>query len=177
MAKAKIKNLEQFIEDIQADAHKYATNIAKYMAQDIADEMRDVARSAINTFYNQYDPEDPSKHNGQIYYYRHWNFEKSFRRYYRNRDPYFIGGVVLLRNELPNVYTGRKSSPHNVFDRVYAGYHGIASFQDCNPPVPIMRPSPHKIITDKFKEIQKNLKDYENKAAKKAQGDSYKYIF
>lgn len=116
--KATINNIEEFVDDIQKDAHKYATNIAKYMAQDIADEMREVAYNAIENFYSEYDPEDSSKHNGHIYYYRNWNFRKSFKRYYKNRDPYFVGGVELLEDEVPNVYTGTNSSPSSVFWRV-----------------------------------------------------------
>lgn len=175
--KSTINNLEQFRKDIESDAQKYAINIAKYMAQNIADEMTEVAHNAIEDFYNKYDPEDPSKHNGYIYYYRHWNFKKSYKRYYKNRNPYFSGGIQLLHNDLPNVYTGTNSSPEAVFDRVYLGYHGIASLQNCTPPVPILKPSPIKRINEKFRYIQQHLKEYEDKAAEQARKDTYNYIF
>ena len=170
-------NLEDFRQKIERDAKKYATNIAKYMAQEIADDMTEVAKSAIEDFYAQYDPEDASLHNGKVYYYRHWNFKNSYKRYYKNRRPVFVGGIELLRSELPNVYEGKNSDPQSVFDRVYLGYHGIASFQNCNPPVPILTPSPWRRIQDKFKEIQSQLPNYEKRASKKARKDSYEYIF
>ena len=173
----KEKNLNQLREDLQKDVQDYATNIAKFMAQKIADDMTEVTQTAIESFYSQYDPEDYTKHNGHIYYYRHWNFKKSYKRYYYNRNPRFIGGVELLRSDIPDVYYGKNSDPQSVFDRVYLGYHGIASFQNCNPPVPILSPSPYRIIRDKFKDIQKHLKDYENEAAQKARKQQYRRLF
>ena len=182
MAEIKIQgSLEDFRKDIEKDARDYATNIAKIMAKDIADEMTEVASSAIEDFYNQYDPEDLSTHGGEIYYYRHWNFEKSFKRFYRNHDPRYYGGIELTMSDLPNVYHGTNSAPQNVFWRVYAGYHGIASFMSAkgktNIPVPIMSPSPMERINSRFDYIQKHLKDYENKATKEAKKKKYKYIF
>ena len=179
----KIKGyLEKFIEDIEKDSRDYATNIAKIMAKDIADEMAETARSAIQIFYNQYDPEDVTTHNGNINYYRHWNFEKkSYQRFYRNHDPRFYGGIKLLMEEFPNVYTGTNSSPQSVFWRVYSGYHGIASFMSAKGKtsinVPIMTPAPIEIINKKFQFIQNNLTVYERKAAKEARKKKYKYIF
>ena len=176
-----IKNKKGFWDDIQKDAEDYAKNIARIMAMDIADEMTDVARSAIETFYGEYDPEDASKHNGRVYYYRHWNFEKSFMRYYKNRDPKFYGGIKLLMEDFPDEYRGTNSNPPNVFWRVYAGYHGIASFQSAKGSiacrVPIMKPAPMTLINERFDYIVSHLKEYENKAAEKAKECKYKYIF
>lgn len=174
--KSDFSELETIAQDIEDDCKKYATNISKYMAQEIADEMTEVTQNAINDFYEQYDPEDLTIHNGRIYYYRHWNFQKSFRRHYINKSPSFSGGVELLKNEIPNVYRGKNSAPGIVFDRVYLGYHGIASFQDCNPEVPIMKPSPIKLIHERFRYINEHLNEYEEKAAQKARKDSYKRI-
>lgn len=188
---ASSNDIEYSILDAQNDGHMYVKNIAKHMAQKIADELTKTACYAIEEFYKQYNPEDMSLHDGRIYYYRHWNFRKSFKRYYRKRDDYYVGGVMLLRNELPNVYKGKNSSPTSVFDRVYLGYHGIASFQNrgadggylkpsSDNRVPILRPSPHKIIVDKYKylSLPQTLKLLEKEAATEAKRDNtYKGIF
>lgn len=160
--------------NIKQAIKNYITDIAKYMAQDIADDMIKTAKTAIAIFYNSYDPEDINSHNGHIYYYRHWNFErKSFKRYYSNHNPIFTGGIELTMFDFPNVYSGTNSAPQNVFWRVYSGYHGIASFQSAKNEtridVPIMRPSPIEMIHDKYDYIKKNLKEYEERARRKAQ--------
>lgn len=172
-----ITDLEQFQKEIESDAYKYATNIAKNIAKQIANDMYEETSSAIERFYKDWDPEDPTNHNGHVYYYRHWNFKKSYKKYYKDRNPYFIGGVYLLPQNIPDVYTGKRSAPEDVFRRVYLGYHGIASFQPTNPKVPIMAPSPIRIINDKFKEIEKNIGAYESKAAKLARKDNYIRLF
>lgn len=159
--------------DIKKAITSYVSDIAKNMAQDIANEMTETVRSAMNDFYNEYDPEDLSTHNGAIYYYRHWNFYKSFRRYYSNHNPKFSGGVELLMDDFPNDYSGTNSAPKNVFWRVYAGYHGIASFMSAKGKthirVPIMSPSPMGLIHSKYKYIIGHLKEYEERAIYKAQ--------
>ena len=172
-----ITDLEKFQEEIESDAYKYATNIAKNMAKLIANDMYEETSSAIEKFYKNWDPEDPTNHNGRVYYYRNWNFRRSYERYYKNRDPYFIGGVYLLPQNIPNVYTGKRSNPEDVFRRVYLGYHGIASFQKTNPQVPIMDPSPIRIINDKFRYIEKNIDKYENQAKEIAKKDKYIRLF
>lgn len=159
-----IKDLEQFRKEIEQDAYTYVTNIAKNISQIIADEMYDTVHSAIEDFYAQWDPEDPVLHNGRVYYYRHWNFRKSYKRYYKNRNPFFVGGIYLLPDVIPDVYQGTNSSPQAVFDRVYLGYHGIASFNH-HPPVPMLKPSPIRQINDKYRDITKNLNKYEKEAS------------
>lgn len=159
---AEIENIKKILLQ---DLNKYAANISKYMAQTIADELTEEAELAINDFYNQYNPK---------YYYRHGNFTKSFKRKYSNHNPVFSGGVELLEDSLPNVYTGRNSSSESIFWRVYLGYHGIASMQGF---APILSPSPIQRLYNKRDEIIKNSKKYENKAIKKAQSDSYTYLF
>lgn len=150
---------------LKNDLNKYASNIGKYMAQSIADDMTKEASSVISDFYNQYDPK---------YYYRHNNFIKSFKRKYSNHNPIFSGGVELLEDSLPNVYFGRNTSPESVFWRVYLGYHGIASIQGN---APIMSPSPIQRLYNKRDEIVNKISQYKNKAISKAKTDDYTYLF
>ena len=165
---------KSFADLLEEDFNKLQNNIAKYTVQKIADDLAEETKIAIEKFYRHYDPEDLTLHNGRIYYYRHWNFRKSFKRYYKNRKPLYIGGVELLPEELPNVYTGRSSSPMEVFGRVYyLGWHGIASGQG---KVPIMNPSPMKIIMTKYDEIKNNSDEYFRYAIGKALNDSYNVI-
>lgn len=167
-----LSSIRDFYNDIQEDMEKYTKNIAKEMTKKIADEMTKVAQSAMESFYANYSP---------VYYNRHNNFLKSYKRYYRNHDPKFYGGVELLMFEIPDVYSGSNSTPLNVFWRVYNGYHGIASFQSAKGTikheVPIMSPSPIDIIEEKYEEILANLPSYEADAAKTAKKSGYARIF
>lgn len=182
MANLKNKDrLKKSLKDLEHDIRRYNENIAKFMLKDIADEMTDVAKSSIKSFYEQYDPEDPSKHDGRVYYYRHWNFNKITKRYYSNHNPKFYGGVELQMFEIPSVYQGRHSDPIMVFNRVMWGLHGIASTQYAEGQikcvVPTMSPSPMELINDKFDYIINHLEDYDRKARIKAQKLRYRYIF
>ena len=163
--------LADLLED---DLRKFRNNIAKFTIQKMADDLTETAKKAIEDFYSHYDPEDPSNHDGRIYYYRHWNFRKSFKRYYENHSPRYIGGVELLVDDLPNVYHDKGiTSPATVFWRVYQGYHGIASYQGY---VPIMSPSPIEIIKLKYDDIYDNRNNYFNDAVQKALKDNYNII-
>ena len=95
-------------------------------------------------------------------------------RDYKNRNPRFSGGVELLMDELPDVYSGTNSDPNSVFWRVYSGYHGIASFKGH---APIMRPAPINRILNKRDEIIANQNIYVNKAEQKAEKQKYEFLF
>ena len=166
--------MDEIIDQLISDINKFKYNIGKNFAELVANELTKEAKNAIDDFYNQYDPEDPSMHNGRVYYYRHWNFRKSFRTYYKNRSPKFVGGVELLQDELPDVYSGKNSSPQSVFDRVYLGLHGIASLQDLG--IPRLKPTPIRRILEKQKYIVENQDLYTNKAINIALRDTYNYL-
>lgn len=166
----------QIIQDLlREDLNKFKNNVSKYTAQAIADDLTNECKKAIEDFYAQYDPEDPKNHGGKIYYYRHWNFRKSFARYYKNRSPRYIGGVELLEDSLPDVYKGKNSDPMNVFWRVYSGLHGIASIQGLVPEMKM--DSPYNRLIDKRLEILNNKDKYFKDAISKAKKDSYYILF
>lgn len=159
--------IEQLREDLKNDLIKYGQNIAKYMAQEIADDLSQEAHQAITDFY-KYKP---------IYYLRHENFNnwKSYKRYYKNHGDRFTGGVDLLPSAIPDVYSGSNSSPMEVFERVYGGFHGISSITLGVPP--IMDPSPIERILDKKTEILNDYSKYERNASQKAKKDKYIFLF
>lgn len=155
--------IEQMRKELEADFEKYGENIAKYAAQDIATVLTEEANQAISYFYSSYDPK---------YYLRHDNFWKTYKRYYKNRKPFFIGGVNFINN-LPDVYD---SPVQQVFNRViYGGFHGPSSLYYHNPAP--MYPFPLKRVTDKRDEIIQNISLYTDKAANKAKKDTYNYLF
>ena len=156
--------LDDFRRLLSDDLKKYGENICKIMAQDVADILTEETRNAISDFYN-YKPK---------YYLRHNNFNYSFRRDYKNRSPRFYGGVELLMDSLPAVYTGTNSDTNSVFWRVYSGYHGIASFKGH---APIMRPAPINRIIDKRDEIVANQDKYIDIAENKARQQKYNLLF
>ncbi len=169
-----MEKASDFIDLLEKDLKKFQNNIARYTVQKMADDLTKEAKNAIEKFYSQYNPEDSSLHNGRIYYYRHWNFRKTYKRHYENHNPKYVGGIELLPDSLPDVYTGRSSSPMEVFGRVYyLGWHGIASGQG---KVPIMSPSPMQLIMNKYDEIKRNSDNYFNEAVQKALNDNYSII-
>lgn len=161
---ATLKNLDDFRNLLSEDLKKYSENICKILAQDVADILTEEAQKSISDFYS-YTPR---------YYQRHDNFNYSFRRDYKNRNPRFYGGVELLMDSLPAVYTGTNSDPNSVFWRVYSGYHGIASFQGR---APIMRPAPINRILNKRDEIVHNQNSYIDNAESKAKRQKYNLLF
>lgn len=153
-----------FTELLEVDLRKLQNNIAKYTVQEMADDLTEEARIAIEDFYGDYTP---------IYYLRHNNFYRSFKRYYKNSAPRYIGGIELLQDSIPNVYRGTDSSPQSVFKRVYSGLHGIASLQGRTP---ITNPSPMERIEKKYEEILNNSNAYFRRATSKALRDGYNII-
>lgn len=172
------------VEQYQKDSEMYIKNIAKYMAKKIADDLTEEAHSAIREFYTSYHPKD---------YVRHYNFWDSYKRICRKRNGVYRTGVELCVNKLPNEYNMKEKTrkisndpsysiswidnkPEDVFWRVYDfGWHGIAS--KIYDTVPIMSPTPHERIKDKYDYISKHLDDYEAEASKMAAKGKYAKLF
>ena len=161
---ASSNTLDNFRKQLGEDLINYGKNICKLLAQDITDNLVQESRLSIKDFY-LYSPKK---------YFIHGNFNYSFRRDYKNRYPRFYGGVELLIDSLPDVYTGTNSDPKSVFWRVYSGYHGIASFQGY---APIMRPAPINRILNKREELIKQQDRYIGNAEKKARNLRYNIMF
>lgn len=155
--------IQEMRRQLGADFVKYGKNIARHMAQEIADHLYATAGSAIINFYTSYDPK---------YYMRHENFFNTYKRYYKNHGNRFTGGVDIIDN-LPDVY----SSPTNtVFDRVWqGGFHGLSSLYYHNPAP--MYPSPMMITEKKRDQILQHISQYESRAAQKAKSDKYNFLF
>lgn len=159
-------------EDLKSDMEAYGKNIAKHMAQDIAMDLTEYSEQVMSDFYADYNPKS---------YSRHGNFYNISRRYYKKRGDLYIGGVDLLRNELPDVYSGSYSEPFYVFNRVvFEGLHGFASLTIPNTITntpPNFSPPPYARVLKKRDEILNNIDQYETAAANKAKKDNYVYLF
>lgn len=150
----------QHVEITQAlydDLKKYSKNFSIGMATQIRDDLTKSAAVAIEAFYQDYTP---------IYYQRHYyNFrEKSFKKYYDNKHNHIIrGGVELSSENMDDIY---QDSTQQVFDMVYAGYHGVASgFEEpyTFTPVHVMKPSPLEIIEEYRDNIINHIDWYANR--------------
>lgn len=143
---------------------QYAIQVCVKAAGLIRDELTETASNAIQAFYADYQP---------IYYKRHYdNFQKrSFRKYYSNPHNKIITGGVELTPNLMNDYY--QDPVQEVFDMVYAGFHGPASaipigystsnyvgFSNHFTPVPQMKPSPMEMILERKEDIVNNINDY-----------------
>lgn len=171
MGKTKI-NISFDWKDLEADLIKYSKHQCARAASLIANEMTETALYAIARFYSSYTP---------VYYKRHYyNFmDKSFRRYYRNQSHAnnFQGGVEMSPDFMDEIY---QDPVNEVFDMVYAGYHGVASGfaePESFARIPtIMRPSPMELIFSKLDDIEDNLDEFLNKGAEYAAAQNYKVL-
>lgn len=177
-------NIDEIIKGIERDLNKYCNSVAKNMAKNISEDLTREAQKSIEDFYSDYTP---------IYYNRYYNFKYSYKKYYKNHGDHFSGGVELLMDKIPDVY----SDPvDEVFYRVYAGFHGYASIFDNNiyevingsgkltgvykkhngfiPPRTI--PSPMDRLIQKRNDILKNPKKYQDNAIQSAKKEKYNYL-
>lgn len=159
-----ISNLKEYLE-------KYSKEIGRITAAGIRDELTETAFYAIVQFYEDYSPKSYQRH--------YYNFlEKSFRKYYSNaHGNIFRGGVEFTPQLMDDIYQSSKSYTsaqvtEQVFDTVYAGFHGVASTQiyagDAPRYIPpVMKPSPMELVVTKRDEIEANLDKYIQKAQSK----------
>lgn len=143
---------------------EYSKKVCAKTAQLIADEMKETAQFAITEFYNNYTPKYYRRHNDREPY----NFPKlSYQRVYDNRhSKKFIGGIELTPERMKDIY---QDSTQEVFDSVYAGFHGVSSMfvsPKSFSVTPVMTPSPMMIIREKHEKIKNNLDEYLKNAQK-----------
>lgn len=138
------KQKEKSWAEIEQEARKYVAKVLSSAAGRIRDDLTKEAFNAIAYFYTSYSPK---------YYNRHYyNFmENSFEKYYSNpHNKIFRGGVRLTPKKLDDLY---QDPTQEVFDTVYAGFHGPASAMTFGylssyespmefSPTPRMEPSP-----------------------------------
>lgn len=137
--------------------------VCRIVAGRMRDELTKEAALAIETFYADYKPK---------YYNRHYrNFRKnSYTKYYSKSGKWYYGGVRLTPEAMQDIY--RSATPQEVFDTVYAGFHGAASAidfgYDARPEasVPRMWPSPRQMLLNKRDELFKHRQQYINDAVK-----------
>ena len=154
-------------KELYNDLERYGRNFCIGMATQVRDNLTLSAAVAIESFYEDYTPR---------YYKRHYyNFrERSFKKFYENKHGRIIrGGVELTPNALDDIY---KDSKEEVFDMVFAGYHGVASgFNEpyTFTPVHIMQPSPMEIISNSQATIINHIDRFEAYGYKRANQEMY----
>lgn len=166
MAKKKVD-----ISELREYLEKYSREVGRITAASIRDELAETAFHSIVRFYEDYSPKSYRRH--------YYNFlENSFRKYYSNaHGNIFRGGIEFTPQLMDDIYQSSKGYTsaqvtEQVFDTVYAGFHGVASTQiySSNAPryiPPVMRPSPMDLITTKKEEIENNLNEYIQQAQTK----------
>lgn len=167
MAKKSYNATVTISKDLYNDLKQYGKNFCVGMATKVRDNLTLSTAVAIESFYEDYTP---------LYYKRHYyNFrENSFKKFYENKHGKIIrGGVELSPDAMDNIY---KDPKEEVFDMVYAGYHGVASGYNepyTFTPVPIMRPSPLELIEESRNNIVKNINIFEPYGYYRASLDNY----
>lgn len=163
-------NVSVDLSALENDLIKYFHKTLSHTAGIIADELTETAAFSIDAFYKDYSPR---------YYHRHYyNFEnRSFRRYYSNpHGKNYSGGVEFTPDMMDDIY---KDPVGEVFDMVYAGFHGVSSGYE-NPNTftvtPVMKPSPMEIILRKRDEIVKDINKYVQKGQEAAAKEKYAVI-
>lgn len=150
--------------DIEKKLYKHARRACSAAAGKVRDELFEEATNAILDFYAHYAPE---------YYKRHyWNFkENSFIKYYSDHggDSVIYGGIELTPQSLESIY---QDSTQEVFDTVFAGFHGVAGMfytpKSFSIIPPRMIPSPRQRLLNKQKAILKKKKYYQSYGRKVA---------
>lgn len=153
-------------DELKRDLKKYSTTVCVSLATQTRDEMHEEAKSAIDAFYNDYDP---------LYYKRHfYNFKSnSFKKYYKNPHGSIVrGGVELTPYNVGDIY---RADAEYIFNLVYLGYHGnVAMFPHQVSNIPhVMSPSPLEILLDKRDYIVDNIGNYTQQAITKANQNTY----
>ena len=184
---------KDLISDIIDDLNKYGSNISKYSAIAVREELHKTARQAIDYFYDTYTPGDYFRRKADFAYennlafggeanhtyQRTYNLYKSFKKYYKdNHGTTFSGGVILSPDYMADIYRGSREL---VFDLAYSGFHGLNSWdqQEYRPATPygVTTPSPMKMIMDKHDEIQKHPTSYINIGIKEANKQTYQLLY
>ena len=167
---AKKNNID--LSELENHIKKYTKDVMRVTAGKIRDDLTEEAFTSIVKFYTSYSPK---------YYHRHYyNFmENSFKKYYANpHSKIYYGGVELTPEAMDNIY---QDSTEEVFESVYAGFHGPASMigggyatnlgieprffhqssgkYTYNIPER-MKPSPIESLYIKQNEIENNIQDY-----------------
>ena len=177
MTKVKVKI---DISGLEKKLNKYVQNVCRVAAGKIRDDLNEEAITAIAKFYTSYSPKHYKRH--------YYNFmDNSFQKYYANpHNKIYYGGVKLTPELMDDIY---QADTQQVFDTVYAGFHGPASMigignshpdiygvekfynhplGDYTINVPArMWPSPMQRLLDKKNEIIYNIQDYIDYASKK----------
>lgn len=156
MARKQVIDLSDEIARIK----KYSADVCRTAAGLIRDELTKTAAEAIELFYQNYDPSSYDRH--------YYNFrENSFEKYYAKSGNYYYGGVKLTPENMEDIYTRDKGNPQEVFESVYAGFHGpIVGYMRAGFQIPIMNPSPMDLIVAKRDEIVTNPGKYIQNAKK-----------
>ncbi len=163
--KTNISQLTEYLE-------QYTKEVGRVAAGTIRDELTEETFSAIVKFYTSYTPRSYKRH--------YYNFlEHSFKKYYSNaHGNIYRGGVELTPELMDDIYQNSLdySGPQiteQVFDTVYAGFHGVASTQiypnNTNSRFipPPMIPSPMELILTKREYIIGHIEKYIEKAQEK----------
>lgn len=151
--------------DIEKRLVKHARRACSAAAGKARDDMYKEAKAVIAAFYKHYGP----KNGEPLYYRRHyWNFEQnSFKKYYDDHVGLndsvikIFGGIELTPQSLEPVY---RDSTREVFDTVFAGFHGPAGMfyspKTFSRIPPRMVPSPMDRLKKKRDEIIKHQNKY-----------------
>lgn len=161
-----VKTKVEISNTLVSDLKKYLKEICVGCATYCRDELTSVAEQAINNFYADYSP---------LKYKRHYtNFRNnSFIKYYNNPHNQIIrGGVELTPDMVEDIYKGLTGS--QVFDFVYAGYHGVSSAIHGNPAP--MNPSPREEIEIAQLFLANSVGALKKKGVERANKNGYQVI-
>lgn len=167
MAKSKV----EITKELKNDLEKYSSKVAVGLATKVRDDLIEATVYAIAAFYMDYTPK---------YYKRHYyNFmNNSYEKYYRNAHGNIVyGGVFLSPSGMDDIY---QDETQEVFDLVYAGYHGVSSGFETPKSftsTPVMTPSPLEIIKNERDNIVSNIEAYKTFGTNRANKENYSVIY
>lgn len=155
---------KDLIDDIAKDLKTYSSNVAKFAAIEVRDQLAQTAHDAIESFYNDYKPTE--------YYRNYYNFrKKSYKKYYHDaHGTTFTGGIEFTPEEMDELYINHSADgfwgapAELVFEKVMAGWHGLSAPYNVTSK---MTPSPMDKIKKRYEQLCKSAYVV-NKAEEKA---------
>ena len=171
---------KDLIDDIIKDLKDYSSNVAKFSAIEVRDELAKTAHDAIEAFY-----QDAKFNNGSsepMWYSRnYYNFRnKSYKKYYHDsHGTVFSGGIELTPKNMDELYihpTKSRDAKYAtygapvelVFEKVMEeGWHGPIGGDYNNNHTEPMSPSPMELIDKTYKRLCRSTSIVSN-AEKKA---------
>lgn len=159
-------NEQKLRTELKKEIKDYLKTYAYTYTKEAAIELTKVAKSAIEAFYNDYEPN---------WYHRTYDLkDNSYILYHHNNGRRYYGGVRISAEKMSpymNGWNSEPTPPEIIVNSAWVhGWHGHT-----NRGVKPMSPTPLEIVQEKMTD-KKFLSELDRKATQAANSMTYKYL-